>query len=326
MRRHVWLLLAALVTTAARASAHQGVSAEIAALDREIAKAPGDASLLVRRAALHRRDGHPSLALADLARAEARSPGRRDVLLERGLALFGAGDRGAAEAALDRFLAGGPPAVAALATRGRIRETTRRFGAAWSDFDAAAHLRADPELYLARGRADEAAGELDRAAEGYEEALAALSGATTVRLALIRVESRRGHFSRARALVDEVLAGVPRKADWLLLRADIHAAAGGAASATDDREAALRELDAALARRPSDLTRLSRAKALLSLGKTPEAVSELEAVAARSPALAEATTLLVAARATARATTHVKGTTPPYAVTPARAATRPGLR
>ena len=297
MRKHTWLLLTALATAAARASAHEGTSAEIAALDRKIAASPGDASLLVQRAALLRRQGRPALALADLARADARSPGRRDVLLERGLTLWSAGDPRGAETALDRFLSSGPPAPAALATRGQIREKTRRFEAARADYDAAAHLRPDPEIYLARGRADEAAGKLDRAAQGYEEALSALSGATSVRLALVRVEARRGHFTRARALVDEVIAAAPRKADWLLLRADLQTAAGDPAGAAADREAALREIEAAMTRRHSDLTRLARAKALLSLGRAPEALSDLQAVASRSPQLPEARDLLASARA-----------------------------
>jgi tetratricopeptide (TPR) repeat protein len=299
MRKHTWFLLAALVTAAARATAHEGVSAEIAALDKKIAKDPGDASLFVRRAALLRREGHPSRALADLARADARSPGRRDVLLERGLSLWAMGNQRGAESALDRFLASGPAALPALAARGKIREAHRQFEGARADYDSAVRLRPDPELYLARGRADEAAGKLERAAEGYEQALTALSGATTVRLALIRVESRRGSFDRARALVDEVLATVPRKADWLLLRADVHSAAGSADLATKDREAALLEVEETLARRPSDLARLTRAKALLSLGRTQQAVSDLEAVVSRSPRLAEAQKLLSAAKAPA---------------------------
>jgi Flp pilus assembly protein TadD len=125
MKKHIWILLGALATAAARASAHEGVSAEIAALDRKIAQHPGDASLLVRRAALLRREGHPSRALADLARADSRDPGRRDVLLERGLALFARGDRRGAETALDRFLASGAPAVATPSATSRAAAPTR---------------------------------------------------------------------------------------------------------------------------------------------------------------------------------------------------------
>lgn len=285
MKRQIVLLLAALVTAATSASAHESPTAEIAALDRKIAARPGDVSLLLRRAALFRGERRPALALLDLAVAEAYEPGRRDVALERGLALWTAGDRRGAEAELDRFLASGPPTAAALAARGHLREETGRLAAARADHDAALRLRPDPDGYLARGRADEAAGDLDRAAEGYEEGLLALSGAASIRLALLRVEARRGRFARAEALVDEVLASAPRKADWLLLRADVRATAGRTEEARADREAALRETEDTLLRRPSDLTRLTRAKALLALGRTGEALSDLRAVARSSPGL-----------------------------------------
>ncbi|MEO5730526.1 MAG: hypothetical protein ABI134_00780, partial [Byssovorax sp.] len=172
----------------------------------------------------------------------------------------------------------------------------KRLALARADYEAALKLRADPDLYLARGRVDEALGQLERAALGYEEGLRALSGAVSIRLPLIRVEHTRKRFDRAIVWIEEAMATSPLKADWLLLRAEEHASAGRAAAATADREAALAELDTRLGRRPNDLARLSRARALLALGRDTEATRELEAIVARNPGLAEAQTLLTSTR------------------------------
>jgi tetratricopeptide (TPR) repeat protein len=290
------LIVIACLLLAGGAAAHEGVHAEIAALDARLKAHPGDVDLLLQRAALYRREGHLSSSIADLAAVARLSPARRELFLERGLTLAAKGESSAAEADLTRFLDAGPPTAAALTGRAKIREAQKRFARARADYDAAIRLRADPELYLARGRMDEAEGRLDRAASGYEEGLRALGGAVAIRLALIRVESARGQHDRAIAQIDEVLASAPLKAEWLLRRADVHAAVGRSKDAERDRLEALRELDATIARRATDLARLTRAKAYLSLSRNAEAMRELEGVALRSPRLSEAQTLLTEAR------------------------------
>ncbi|UQA55491.1 tetratricopeptide repeat protein [Polyangium aurulentum] len=292
-------LLAALCLFAfapAPALAHDGPSAEIAVLDVELKNRPNDVDLLLQRAALHRRLGNLASALADLARAESVAPARREIYLERGLIRQEQGDAAGAEADFSRYLDAGPPSALALEGRAQIREASRRFSLARADYDAALKLRGSADLYLARGRMDEAEGKLDRAAAGYEEGLRALSGAVTLRIALVRVEIARKHAERAVELVDEAMASAPLKADWLLLRADAHAAAGRHGAALRDRESALRELDETLARRPNDLARTTRARALLALGRAVEAKKELEGVVARSSRLEEAQKLLAEAR------------------------------
>lgn len=290
------LFALAVLVAAASADAHEGLKAEIQALDARIAASPGAAELLVERARLRRLDGDPAGGMVDLARAAALAPRLRDMLLERGLTELALGQKASAEADLSRFLGSGPPSLVALAARGKIREDDKRLALARADYDAALKLRADPDLFLARGRVDEALGQLDRAAAGYEEGLRALSGAVSIRIPLIHVEHARRRFDRAIVWIDEAMATSPLKADWLLLRAEEHASAGRAAAATADREKALAELDATLARRSTDLARLSRARALLALGRDAEAARELEAIVARSPGLAGAQTLLTAAR------------------------------
>jgi len=290
------LLVAAWILTAAVASAHPGTAADIAALTQKLAERPGDVDLLLQRAEAHRRQGQIDPALRDLKEAARHAPMRREIYLERGLVRMAQGKPGLAEADLTRYLDAGAPSAAALAARGRIREADKRWAQARADYDAALKLGADVELYLGRGRADEALGQLARAAAGYEEGLKALGGAVTLRLPLVRVEMARGRHDRALAIVEEALAAAPVRAEWLLRRAEIHAAAGRAEAAESDRVAALHEAEAQLDRRPNDLARLVRARALLALGRAAEAAPEFERIVKSSPRLTEAKPLLAQAR------------------------------
>jgi tetratricopeptide (TPR) repeat protein len=279
------------------AVAHEGISAEIAALDVKIQKDPKNISLYIERAALFRRERQFVPALADLAIAQNLEPQRREIILEKGLTLAAKGDSNEAESLLSAYLASGLPSAKAFEVRGKIRESAKRFVEARADYAAAVALKPDPDLFLARGRMDETLAHWDEAARGYEEGLRVLSGAVVIRLALIRVENKRGHYDRAIAIVDEILPNLPVKAEWLLIRAEQHTAAGRPAKARQDREESLREADARIALRPTDFTRIARARALRALGRNNEAITELEIVVAHAPQLDEARTFINEIRA-----------------------------
>jgi len=274
------------------AYAHEGANAEIAALATKIQKEPHNAALYVERAVLLRREGLFARALSDLALAQKLAPQNREIILEKGLTLAAKGDTKEAESLLSAFLASGPPSAKAFEARGKIREYAKRFLEARADYAAAVALKKEPDLFLARGRMDESLEHWDEAARGYEEGLRILSGAVVVRLALVRVENKRGHYDRAISLIDEILGNLPVKADWLLLRAEQHEAAGRPAKAREDREEALHEADRRLTTRPTDFVRMARAQALAALGRKKEAILELETVVAHAPRLEEARTLL----------------------------------
>ena len=274
------------------AYAHEGVNAEIAALGSKIQKEPHNVALYIERAALLRREGLFTRALSDLAFAQKLTPQNREIILEKGLTLAAKGEPKEAESLLSAFLTSGPPSAKAFEVRGQIREYAKRFVEARADYAAAVALKPGPDLFLARGRMDELLGHWDEAASGYEEGMRILSGAVVLRLALIRVENKRGHYDRAIALIDEMIGSLPVKADWLLLRAEQHEAAGRPAKAREDREEALHETDRRLAARPTDFTRMARARALAALGRKKEALLEIETVVAQAPQLEEARTLL----------------------------------
>jgi tetratricopeptide (TPR) repeat protein len=287
----------AVLVGAGSAWGHAGVPREIEELDQRLAMRPGDAGLLVQRAALWRRVRRLDEAEKDVAAAEAKEPGRADVLFERGSLLLERGEYAGAEETLSRCVESGGTGAALFRARGQAREKLGKLEEAHSDYDAAFRARPDPDTALVRGRVDEAARKLDRAAAEYEAALSALSGATVLRMALVRVERARGRMDAALGHIEAGMASAQLKGDWLLLRAEVLETAGKTRDATADRKEALREADEALVRRPSDLRRLVRAKALLALGKRSDAIAELSKVVASSPGLDEATRLLALARA-----------------------------
>lgn len=287
-----WIFLLGLVSSLAPVEAHQGASAELARLDARIAARPHDIELLLDRSVVNRRLGDFPAALADLDQVAVLAPGNRRLLVERALTAFAMKDLVRAETNLDLYLSSGAGSVQAFRTRAQLREATGRRGQAIEDYEEALRLAPSPELHLARGRLQEATGALDAAAQGYEEGLRRLGGAVVLRLALIRVDAWLRRYDQAIALVDEVLPSLQVKADWLLQRADLHAAAGRPRDARRDRETALAELDSLLRERSSALWLVSRAKTYLALRREREAVADLERATALAPRLDEARELL----------------------------------
>lgn len=294
------LMAATVVLLSGTATAHPGVSAEIAALGQKLERTPNDVALRLERASLYRRQGDLEAALADLRVVEHRDPGSRPLLLERALVRKKLGNARGALADLDRFLGSGAPSSDALVARAELREAAGQLELARADYDAAVRRAPTPDTVLARGRLDEKLGKLERAAAGYEAGLARLGGALTVRLALVRVERARGGYARAAALVTELVETSPVKAEWLLLRAEIHAEARQPGRARADRLRALAELDRLLAARPTAARRLSRARVKLALGQEREARSDLDQVLRQAPRLEEARALLAELDATKR--------------------------
>lgn len=270
------------------AAAHESVNVQIASLDKKIQKEPQNVTAYIERAVLLRREKQFPAALADLETAQKLAPNRREILLERGLTLAAKGDSKEAENLLSAYLASGLPSAEAFVMRGQIREKAQAYADARSDYAAAVSLEPTPDTFLARGRMDETLGHWDEAARGYEEGMRILSGAVVLRLALVRVEHHRGHYDRAITLIDEIIPKLPVKADWLLLRAEEHAAAGRVDKARQDREEALREADSRISSRPTDFARMARAKALKDLGRPDEALRELAIILEHAPKFDEA--------------------------------------
>jgi len=282
-------VVVALAATAA--VAHPGLHHDIAGASAAIDKEPMKADLYVERAFLERLDEEYDAALADLDHARALDPANLRVAAERGMTLSAVGRDTDAEAELSRFIRQGGTAPT-FAERAKVRQRLGKNREAVSDYASAIALRPDIEFYIERGTLQESLGDLAAAAAGYRDGRAKLGEAVTLDLALIRVETSRKRFASALELIDEQLGRASVKTEWYLRRADVHAAAGSVKQAQADREAALREADAAVLRTGSGLQLYSRAKVQAALGRIEGAKQDLELVLEKSPRFAEAREML----------------------------------
>jgi len=271
---------------------HPGLHHDIERISAELAQAPDCCESLIERGYLYRLNGDLSASLADLDRAQELDPSNRDVALQRGLTLAALGRDAEAARELDRILNIGPVSTAALAVRGDIAARSGLHEEAISYYTAAIALKPDVELILARGKLQESQGRPADAAQGYREGLQLCNGALVIRLALISVETARKEYEAANRLVDEELARVPVKGEWLLRRSDIYFAAGNLEQARRDREAALHEADRVLAARPTAVHYLTRARIHRAMGNSQAAERDLQSALAKSPRFADARNLL----------------------------------
>ena len=198
------LLCCALAAWATTASlfAHGDLHEQIEAVTAQIAKEPGNAELLLKRAELHRAHEEWAAALADYDRVDLLAPGRTS--LGRGLVLLAQGKAREALAPLDECLHARPGHLEALVARGRARVQLRELAGAVADFDRAIELSRvfDPDVFLERARAltaDEPP-KYDEAARGLAEAIRRVGAVPALGLALSDIEVQRGRFDDALAL------------------------------------------------------------------------------------------------------------------------------
>lgn len=272
------------------APGHPGFLRDVERYTAELDRAP-TAELYLLRADRYRRLERFAEALDDLRRAEAIRGSPLEVALARGLVRFDQRDDAAALLDLDAYLRLGGAEPVALRTRARLLDRTGRPDVAALDYERVLATRTDPELCLEysglrqrQGRAEDAARVLERCLEGSR-------GASVVRRRLVEVRLGQRDFPAALAQAREGASGLPVKAEWTLLCAQVLEAWGKRAEARREREAALAELDLALAQRAGGYQQLLRARALAGLGRRPEAVAALDALLAASPGFTEAAEL-----------------------------------
>lgn len=269
---------------------------DITALTARIERSPGDVRLLLLRAELYLSADRVEEALDDLRLVEAIAPDEPRLLLLRAEAAIEQARWREAEAMLDTSISRGDGTQRAYALRARLHERFDRELDAIADYDAALSFGGDLDLFLARGQLQEALGLSREAIEGYEAGLREHAGAIVLRVALIRVLVARGDLSRALAHVDAAAAQSRVDTKWLLLRGSILEAMGRSGEARRAREAALAEAQRLMARRPSAMALAARGEAFLALGRTREAIADLEQATVRAPRMTEARALLAEAR------------------------------
>lgn len=276
------------------ANAHRGFDPEIAELTESLNKDPDSVDLLIHRGQVYRSYGKFLESLQDLDRAWLLDRENRTVLFQRALTLSAMGRNEEAEAALDAFLQeeSDPKRVIALAERAAIRARTGRVQLAIADLSSAIQLQPTIKLYLLRGNLQESLGALDAAAAGYHDGLAKVGDAFFLKKSLIRVQIAQKQYAAALALIDEELARSSVKVPWYRQRAEILVIMGQPDASRLAYEQALAETNRILAKRPTTLHLVARAKILHAMGQRDEAVRDLQEALNKSPGYGEAEKLL----------------------------------
>ncbi len=276
------------------AEAHSEVDPEIAEVTAELAQHPDNVELLLRRGQLHRYNEHYAESLGDLDRAWTLDRSNRPVALERCRTLVALGRTREAETGLTQYLheETGVSRVMALVERANLYAGTGRATLAIADFSEALSFYPTIELYVARGHLQEELGQFDAAAAGYLVGLNRLPQASMLRSSLIRVKIAQGQYPEALTLIDQEIANASGKTEWYVRRAVVLAAMGQTEAAEYAYAQALTEANRILAKRPTALQRLMRAKVYHAMGQLDAAKHDLRLVMQAAPNLTEAETLL----------------------------------
>ena len=274
-----------LLSRVPMAAAHPGVHHDIDRVSDSIKKDPSRAQLFIERGVYYRIAGDFSASLADFDKAEQLEPANLDIAAHRGITFSSMGRFQDADRELTRFLNSGRVSAAVLAARAEARAKLGQPKAAIADLSRALSISPDVELFIERLQLQESAGQIDQAAAGLREGIAASGGAVVLRDRLIELEIRRKNYDAAIAIIDDQLAVTPVRSDWYLRRSEILDMAAKPSEAGKDRLRALDEADRAMSQRPSAIHLMSRARALESLGRLDEAKKDLQAALDQAPHL-----------------------------------------
>ncbi|MCI0339070.1 MAG: tetratricopeptide repeat protein [Acidobacteria bacterium] len=210
------------------AIAHEPLSERIVKLSEQIKKDPNNPNLYLKRGELHRLSRDWQAAQDDYDRAQKLNPQLTEVEFCRGRMWLEAGNPEWAKNALDRFLKLNPDRYDALLMRARAFEKMKDFRASTADYTRAIGLvpRAKPDHYIERARVQVAAGLMDEALQGLDEAILKLDQVVTLQLEAIEIELKRGNWDAALARLDKIAARSERKETLLARRGEILMKAG----------------------------------------------------------------------------------------------------
>ena len=276
------------------AAAHSDLDPDIEEITQRLTETPDRVDLLLKRGQLYRFNGKLNESLNDLEHAWLLDRTNQKVALERSYTLSALGHDTEAEAVLNDLLKQelGGKRVFALVARAHILERTGRAELAIADFSSAIRLYPTVELYLARGHLQESLGKLKEADSGYQEGLTKLNHATILRKELIRVKIAQKQYKDALALIDQEAASSSGKTEWYMRRADILTAMGQTAASKLAKEKALEEANRTLARRPTAIHLMARAKVHYAMGDQEAAKRDLRMAVNKAPRFTEASDFL----------------------------------
>ena len=226
------------------ALAHGPFHELIAAANERVARDPGNADALIARGELHRVHGDFDAALDDFGRAARLQPGNDGIDLLRGRALAEARRPLMAKSHLDRFLARHPDDAAALVERARVHEALGDRRAAAEDHDQAIARMAKPgpDDYVARMKAQIAAGQAEAALRGLDDGIRRLGSIVALEQPAIELELAAQRWDAALARLDRLAAQSARKESFHAQRGAILLKAGRRQEARQSFRAGLEAL------------------------------------------------------------------------------------
>jgi predicted Zn-dependent protease len=240
--------------------AHGPLSARIGRVSKEIAQAPAEARLYLKRGELHRFEGHAREAERDFLAAERLAPAWISAPLARAKLLLEVGRAREAARLLARIVRANPAhadgwlyQARALAQLGRHRQAARAYrrAVAFAEPPAPAH-------YLEAARAHRAAGALRPARHVLDEGIRRLGPIVNLDLAGLEIDLALGRFADALLRIERQMARAARAEPWLLRKAEVLLRAGRRAEARE----ALRSARAALQRLPPSRRAVAATRAL----------------------------------------------------------------
>ena len=225
------IALLVLLSLTSSSFAHGDLHDSIEAVSRVIARTPGDASMWLRRAELHRQHNDLSAAEADYAKAGALDSGLDAVKL--GLARLRLAQRREADALrlLDGFIAKQPGDAEGRALRAEILEKRGSWKKADADLAAAAATSTEPHFATLRAQLLERHGEPEAAARSLDEASKRRGRLPVLEQFALEIEERAGMTDAALRRLENFVSVEPRPDIWLARKARLLSKAGRAAEA-----------------------------------------------------------------------------------------------
>lgn len=257
MARQIFSVSLALLSTFSIALGHGDLLEAISAVTNAIAKAPGDAQLVLRRAEFHRMHEDWPAAEADYARARRLQPDLEEVAFGLAQMRIAQHREKSALTLLNDFLVKRPEHPEGRALRAVILEKRGNWKGADADLAIAVASSPEPHLATARAQLLERHGRPEAAVSCLDDASRARGRVPVLEQHALEIEERAGLADAALRRVDDFITREPRPDIWLVRKARILERAG---RASDAREAWQRA-GAAFERVPADkrASKLNRA-------------------------------------------------------------------
>jgi tetratricopeptide (TPR) repeat protein len=277
---------------------HVDADESIDGYSKRLLRTPEDPDLLFKRQFLLRDVGRFQAALLDLGRIGVIAPDHPLLPLELGLTYTAMNNYVKALEHLTIYLkrpdneSSKHARAVGYSARAKAYERQNQPEKALADYRASLEIWMHQDTLFACGRLLEKLRRFDEASAIFRDGLAKLKDSAALRISLVRSLRAQEKFSEAILVVNPLIEQARMPAQWLLLRAELHAANGKANAATQDRNVAMEAINKVLRKRDTGQIRLLRARAWIGMGKPREARKDLLLALDRAPKLVEARRLL----------------------------------